>query len=182
MFLEALNHQRMWRPIVPFNFSHFHQYLSISARTKSATVTDPVHVKINHSHVLTTTMVRGRPLSEDLRCSLIHMGCHLPLEDVVTYSGIPRRTVQHIFEDYRREGHVRCTRIMEAWGRARKIDRAKAALLTGLIRFRPDYYLEELREELEVRIGEIVDESTIWRALRLKGFTMKKVPHTVLTI
>ncbi|THV02321.1 hypothetical protein K435DRAFT_963202 [Dendrothele bispora CBS 962.96] len=28
-------------------------------------------------------MAHGRPLSQDLRCSLIHMDCHLHLEDVV---------------------------------------------------------------------------------------------------
>ncbi|THU77963.1 hypothetical protein K435DRAFT_786441 [Dendrothele bispora CBS 962.96] len=65
-------------------------------------------------------MAHGCPLSQDLRCSLIHMDCHLHLEDVVKYSGLPRCTVQHTFEDYWTEGHGRYTRIMEAQRRARK--------------------------------------------------------------
>ncbi|THU85591.1 hypothetical protein K435DRAFT_783250 [Dendrothele bispora CBS 962.96] len=65
-------------------------------------------------------MAHGRPLSQDLRCSLIYMGCHLHLEDVVKYSGIPRCTVQHTFEDHWIEGHARHTRIMEAQRRAIK--------------------------------------------------------------
>ncbi|THU78988.1 hypothetical protein K435DRAFT_786003 [Dendrothele bispora CBS 962.96] len=47
-------------------------------------------------------MTRGRPLSQDLRRSLIHMG------------------LQHTFEDYWIEGHARHTRIMEAQRRAGK--------------------------------------------------------------
>ncbi|THV04582.1 hypothetical protein K435DRAFT_774334 [Dendrothele bispora CBS 962.96] len=65
-------------------------------------------------------MARGRPLSQDLRCSLIYMGYRIHLEDVVKCSGIPRCTVQHTFEDHWIEGHARHTRITEARRRVRK--------------------------------------------------------------
>ncbi|THU94257.1 hypothetical protein K435DRAFT_779461 [Dendrothele bispora CBS 962.96] len=53
-------------------------------------------------------MARGRSLSQDLRRSLIYMGCHLHLGDVIKYS------------DCWVEGHARHTRIIEAQRRAGK--------------------------------------------------------------
>jgi transposase len=39
----------------------------------------------------------------------------------------------------------------------------------------PDLYLDELRLELQERLGVSVSMSTIWRTLRKGGYTMKKV-------
>ena len=47
--------------------------------------------------------------------------------------------------------------------------------LRGSVRFSPDIYLDELQEMLEERLGVSAGQSTIWRALRKSGFTMKKV-------
>ncbi|KLO16719.1 hypothetical protein SCHPADRAFT_822917, partial [Schizopora paradoxa] len=38
-----------------------------------------------------------------------------------------------------------------------------------------DMYLDELRKELEALTGKKVSDSTVWRALRRSGYTMKKV-------
>jgi transposase len=42
---------------------------------------------------------------------------------------------------------------------------------------KPDLYLDELRQDLELHNGKSVSVSTIWRTLRNAGFTMKKVCH-----
>ena len=39
----------------------------------------------------------------------------------------------------------------------------------------PDLYLDELRLELQERLGVSVSISTIWRTLRKGGYTMRKV-------
>lgn len=45
----------------------------------------------------------------------------------------------------------------------------------GLVQHTPDIYLEELQEQLELRRGVVISLSTIWKALRRTGYTMKKV-------
>ena len=39
----------------------------------------------------------------------------------------------------------------------------------------PDLYLDELHMDLQLQQGKSVSTSTVWRALRKAGFTMKKV-------
>ena len=41
----------------------------------------------------------------------------------------------------------------------------------------PDLYLDELRLELQERLGVSVSTSTIWRTLRKGGYTLKKVRY-----
>ena len=51
--------------------------------------------------------------------------------------------------------------------------------LVGKINHTPDVYLEELREALEEESGVKVTISSIWKALKRKGYTMKKVSKEV---
>ena len=44
----------------------------------------------------------------------------------------------------------------------------------------PDLYLDELRLELQERLGISVSMSTIWRALRKGGYTMKRVRYVMI--
>ena len=55
-----------------------------------------------------TTMVKGRPLSTDLRSVLVRMvtTCGLSLGDVCTYSGIPRRTLERLVSKFKKTGEV----------------------------------------------------------------------------
>ena len=39
----------------------------------------------------------------------------------------------------------------------------------------PDIYLDELQRDLKVEKGLYVDTATIWRALRRRGYTHKRV-------
>jgi hypothetical protein len=43
----------------------------------------------------------------------------------------------------------------------------------------PDLYLDELRLELQERLGISVSTSTVWRTLRKGGYTMKKVRYVI---
>jgi len=45
----------------------------------------------------------------------------------------------------------------------------------GSISKSPDIYLDELKQGLEETCGTSVSLSTVWRALKRSGFTMKKV-------
>ncbi|KIJ06814.1 hypothetical protein PAXINDRAFT_38870, partial [Paxillus involutus ATCC 200175] len=47
----------------------------------------------------------------------------------------------------------------------------------GTVEKAPDLYLDELQEMLAVSCGVQVARSTVWRTLRSKGFTMKKVSN-----
>ncbi|KAF8594906.1 hypothetical protein BDV93DRAFT_405334, partial [Ceratobasidium sp. AG-I] len=47
--------------------------------------------------------------------------------------------------------------------------------LIGLIGHSPDLYLDELQKALRERRGLVVSLPTIWRSLRISGFTMKKM-------
>ncbi|KIJ06820.1 hypothetical protein PAXINDRAFT_91432, partial [Paxillus involutus ATCC 200175] len=47
--------------------------------------------------------------------------------------------------------------------------------LLGTIRKAPDLYLDELQEMLATSCGVNVSRTTVWRALRRQGLTMKKV-------
>ena len=60
---------------------------------------------------LLTSMTCGHPLSDDLRLALICMGTQLSLEDVAKYSGIPTRTVQRLYEEYRQTGSGLCLKL-----------------------------------------------------------------------
>jgi hypothetical protein len=50
--------------------------------------------------------------------------------------------------------------------------------LQGLLRFHPNFFLNELKMQLGEWTGTNVSEPTIWRALRQSGFTLKKVSAT----
>ena len=47
--------------------------------------------------------------------------------------------------------------------------------LEGMIRLKPDAYLDELKDTIRQRTGKTVSLATTWRALTRAGFTMKKV-------
>ncbi|KAF9490687.1 hypothetical protein BDN71DRAFT_1343785, partial [Pleurotus eryngii] len=47
--------------------------------------------------------------------------------------------------------------------------------IQGAVQYSPDVYLDELQEMLGGRLGVEVSLSTVWRALRRSGFTLKKV-------
>ncbi|KAJ7643280.1 hypothetical protein B0H17DRAFT_834714, partial [Mycena rosella] len=121
-------------------------------------------------------MVRGKPLSNDLRGVILNMALSLDVPGICKYTGCKTRTVQRVLEDYRKKGTVMREHLrQEMRGAKRKMTNRDIGFLTGLVRHSPDVYLEELRESLEETSGKEVSDSTIWRSLKRSGFTMKKV-------
>ncbi|KAH8798073.1 hypothetical protein DL96DRAFT_1477613 [Flagelloscypha sp. PMI_526] len=107
-------------------------------------------------------MVRGHPLSNDLRLALVTMCRSMSTQEAASLTGVPKRTIQRVLNEYQiRHTHLRPNLLGE--------------FLRGLVRHRPDLYLNELRVLLEDRIGVSVSESTIWKALNKAGYTIKRV-------
>lgn len=144
-------------------------------------------------------MTRGHPLSNDLRIALICMGKHLPLDAVTEYSGVPVRTIQRLFADYRRDGHaLRRKQNIQMRGARPKLTFDDMGVsntdfihgfyshgtqfVVGQVQQRRDIYLLGLQAVVSHRLGIEVSESAIWKALRKRGFTMKKVCGTLLDL
>ncbi|KAJ3796362.1 hypothetical protein GGU11DRAFT_144348 [Lentinula aff. detonsa] len=120
-------------------------------------------------------MTRGHPLSDDLRLMLIHMGTQLPLKDVSKYSGVPLRTLQRLYEEYRRTGSgLHSKSNLETRGAKRMLSYDDVEFIVGQVKHRCDIYGDELRELVRERLRVDVNESTIWRYLQRQGYTMKK--------
>ncbi|KAJ3781129.1 hypothetical protein GGU10DRAFT_250060, partial [Lentinula aff. detonsa] len=116
-------------------------------------------------------MTRGHPLSDDLHLTLIHMGTQLPLKDVSKYSGVPLRTLQRLYEEYRQTGSgLHSKSNLETRGAKRMLSYDDVEFIVGQVKHQCDIY-DLVRERLRVD----VDESTIWRYLQRRGYTMKKV-------
>lgn len=141
-------------------------------------------------------MVRGRPLSDDLRAAIVHMAHSLDIDSIVHFSGCKKRTVQRVLAEFRDTGTSTRSRLRrQLCGPKRVLTRADVGVsrdsllsrvnsnqneqfLRGTIQHTPDIYLDELRELLKQRCGVDADEVTLWRALKRSGFTMKKVCTT----
>ncbi|KAH7902893.1 Homeodomain-like protein [Hygrophoropsis aurantiaca] len=121
-------------------------------------------------------MVRGKALSADLRLAVLNMARHWDVPNIVKFTGCKTRTVERILSDYRRKGTVLQDRHAGALqGLKKKLTTHDIRFLRGTVRHTADLYLDELRDLLEERCGTKVHESTVWRALRRSGFTIKKV-------
>jgi hypothetical protein len=51
-------------------------------------------------------MVRGQPLSDDLRTVILNMARHLDVAEIRHYTDCPIRTIRRLLSDYRHKGTV----------------------------------------------------------------------------
>jgi hypothetical protein len=65
-------------------------------------------------------MVRGKPLSNDLRAVILNMACHLDVASIAHYTGCPIRTTHRLLSDYRHKGTVVRKEILNRTLRGRK--------------------------------------------------------------
>lgn len=79
-------------------------------------------------------MPRGRPLTDDLRGTLIRMCKTLDLDKVIHYTGIPLRTLERLMSDYRKHGTAARPKAREMRGRRRKLtsQHVKVSFLPGI--------------------------------------------------
>ena len=73
-----------------------------------------------HHTCNTSNMVRGQPISDDLRKVILNMARHLDMAAIRHYTGCPTRSIQQLLADYRRTGTtIRARRVRERRGRRR---------------------------------------------------------------
>lgn len=126
-------------------------------------------------------MPRLQPYSDDLRCALWHMryAAGMSVTDIVSSTGLAKRTVQRIFSQYANTGTILRTP-QDPQSRVRSTLNAEdLSYLQSYLRRTPDAYLVELKQQLEDNAGVSVSISTLWRALQRMGYTLKKVSPLV---
>ncbi|KAJ7087781.1 hypothetical protein C8R44DRAFT_27169 [Mycena epipterygia] len=92
-------------------------------------------------------MTRGRPLSQDLRWSLLKMARTHDINTISRLTGVGKRTVERLMSDYRKYGTAaRWGPLRSLKGRKRKLSTRNVEFLRGYIRFRNDPYAIERNE------------------------------------
>ncbi|GAW01438.1 Homeodomain-like partial [Lentinula edodes] len=126
-------------------------------------------------------MTRGKPLSKDLRHTIINLrrNC-VSLDEIVTKSACKRRTLQRILSQHRKRIQGTLLLTTDLRGRKRKISIEDMKLIHGLLANTPDMYLDELKQQLEERRGTQVSITTIWRTLRQTGYKLKKITRVAI--
>ncbi|KAF8593027.1 hypothetical protein BDV93DRAFT_482585, partial [Ceratobasidium sp. AG-I] len=90
-------------------------------------------------------------------------------------TGVGIRTVEITLARYELTGSASREPVDHALlGRPRILSFENVLFVIGKVRQKPDIFLDELQEVLMVQCGVECDLSTIWRALKRSGFTMKK--------
>ncbi|KAF8067598.1 hypothetical protein FPV67DRAFT_1416013 [Lyophyllum atratum] len=126
-------------------------------------------------------MTRGHRLSKDLRQAIIHMYRTCSIDDIIKYTRCKKRTIQRILHQHRTRSVTGLRySAQEMRGRKRVLTGLDIHFLQGTVQHSPDIYLDELQVLLERRRGVIASISSIWRALKRSGYSMKKVCMLVL--
>ena len=137
-------------------------------------------------------MPRYKAISEDLCWVLVHMyhKRNLTVQDIERHTGVKVRTIQKILKLFNDTGKVLPAK--RPASRPFKLNQDNVDVscnyttciitdffilkyIEACISHSPDAYLDELRTQLEEACGVKVHESTVWKALKRRGFTLKKV-------
>ncbi|KAJ7769095.1 Homeodomain-like protein [Mycena maculata] len=126
-------------------------------------------------------MPKGKPISEDLRWAIVRMHAFgVKISTICTYTDVSRRQVYRILNRFRTTGKVLTATQRKKTGRARHLSSDDVAYLQGCLDLSCDKYLDELQLGLQETCGRIVSQSTVWRALKRSGYTMKKVRYIMI--
>ncbi|EJD02060.1 Homeodomain-like protein [Fomitiporia mediterranea MF3/22] len=128
-------------------------------------------------------MARGKVLSDDARKIIVKLYQHesFSAQQLSRLADVQQRTIQRILSHWRETGRVERD-VLHSRGRPRILDYADTEYLLGSVDRRCDLFLLELRDELCNACGKEVSDSTVWRALRRVGFTMKRVSINILRV
>lgn len=141
-------------------------------------------------------MTHSKAYSEDLRWVLVHMHHkrNLSVNEIERLSGLKPRSIRRVLKLYEETGQVMPPTAKS--GRPRKLDdidinvsdqichclfsghaqgESFSQYLKSCVTRSSDSYLDELQKQLEEVCHVKVAMSTIWRALKQQGFTMKRV-------
>ncbi|KAG9220399.1 hypothetical protein CCMSSC00406_0006664 [Pleurotus cornucopiae] len=121
-------------------------------------------------------MARGHKYSDDLRFAILNMARYLSHETIAQYTTTSTRTVSRVLGDYRKHGTVtRPQTRLELRGAKRRLSRDDLLFIKGMISFKPDIYLDELRQALAERRGTVVSTQTLARGLARMNYTRKRI-------
>jgi transposase len=136
-------------------------------------------------------MARYKPLSEDLHWVIVpmHQKRGASINNIELDTGVNKRTVQRILKLFQITGEV-IAKKAEA-KRAGKLNADNMDVshhvrsvfiylfhiqfVDAVLEHSPDAYLDEIQKELNEACGVQVHIFTVWRALKKRGFTLKKV-------
>ena len=121
------------------------------------------------------------PCSNDLRWQIVWLvlGIRKTTDETARLMGVTRRTVINILQRFRRYGSVRPSRI----GRPNimsSITRAESFMLMEYVMRYPGAYLKEAINYIEGICGREFSASSVWRCLRRRTFTRRKVTSSVI--
>ncbi|KAJ7643016.1 Homeodomain-like protein [Mycena polygramma] len=123
-------------------------------------------------------MAKGKPISEDLRWTIVRMNtAGVSIATISGYTDISRRQIYRIINRFLTTGKVLTATQRRKTGRTRHLTSTDVSYLQGSLDHSCDKYLDELQLGLQETCGRTVSQSTIWRALKRSGYTMKKVSH-----
>ena len=116
------------------------------------------------------------PLSNDLRWQIVWLvlGIRKTTDETARLMGVSRRIVVNILQRFRRYGSVRPSRI----GRPNtmsSITRGESFMLMVYVMRYPGAYLREAINYNEGICGREFSASSVWRCLKRRGFTRRKV-------
>ncbi|KAI0287097.1 hypothetical protein BC826DRAFT_917658 [Russula brevipes] len=119
-------------------------------------------------------MPQGKAVCPDVQAIIIRLSPLMEPDKISMYTGIGLRTVQDILKTFNETGQIRESKARQARTQ-RALCSTDEEYLLKTINDCPDLYLDELRQELFEQNGKSPSISTLWRALRGNGYTMKKV-------
>jgi len=94
------------------------------------------------------------------------------IKDLARRAGVGQRTIERARGLWRKTGAVHRIAVMK--GRWRVLGIEHTQYILGLIAFRPDMYLDEIRRNLHDELKIKVSVSTIYRALCRAGYSLKQ--------
>ncbi|EJD53448.1 Homeodomain-like protein [Auricularia subglabra TFB-10046 SS5] len=97
----------------------------------------------------------------------------LPTQEIARLLNINRRTVQRTLQTFDKIGDV-CRPKPGRTGRKRILLGELREFILTTVEERPYIYLDELRDAIQQHFGVIVHLSTVWRALKLFGLSLKQ--------
>ena len=141
-----------------------------------------------------TITMRGQPVSEDIQWTIIRLSAMMPSHEISGYTDISDHKIRDILSHFKKTGDIKSSKCgMPTLHRSLQEEDIQVWLTLNFLLIltcdikhihntlstAPDLYLDELRLELQGRLGVTVSLSTIWRTLKNGGYTLKKVCYVI---
>jgi len=139
-------------------------------------------------------MTRGQAVPEAIQWTIIRLSAIMPAHEISGYTDISDRKIRDIIAHFNKTGGIKGSkREQPTLHKSLQEEDVQVCIGFELLVFSyancnikhlfntlnstPDLYLDELRLELQEKLGVSVSLSTIWRTLKKSGYSMKKVSY-----